>query len=194
MSFEYTAPMRGRAFGTLVSVGALAASVASCSGGGTRAASTGQLEIVAQCQANTTPAEIEVAFMVWNASDAAIDYSDIKVRYYFSYQLASGATPVLDVAFTQYLPLSDITATFTSSYLELGFASTAGQLTGATNNLGSGQIQAMFHDSVFSNWDPSQADDYSFESCAGTDAATAFVQRPTMPAYVQGKLAWGAEP
>src|SRR5215831_1036337 len=164
--------MRELELGAVATMAALAASVASCSsGGGGKPASTGQLEIVAQCQANTTPAEIEVAFMVWNAGAEAIDYADIKVRYYFSYQLASGATPVLDVAFSQYLQLADITATFTSSYLELGFTSTAGQLTGAANNLGSGQIQAMLHDSAFSNWDPSQTDDYSFESCAGTDAA-----------------------
>ena len=178
----------------MAAFGLLAASAASCSSGGARPASTGQLQVVAQCQSNTTPAEIEVAFMVWNASAEAIDYSDIKVRYYFSYQLASGATPVLDVGFTQYLQLTDVTATFTSSYLELGFAPTAGQLSAPANNLGSGQILAMFHDSAVSNWDPSQADDYSFQSCAGTDAAASFVSRPTMPAYVQGKLAWGAEP
>jgi len=59
--------------------------------------------------------------------------------------------------------------------------------------VGSGQIQVLIHDSAFSNWDPSQTDDYSFEACDGT-TATSFVSRPTMTAYVAGKLAWGQEP
>jgi hypothetical protein len=182
--------MSRRGFGALA-FGALAA--ASCGGGGAPPASSGQLEVVARCQSNVTPADIEVAFMVRNTSAQTIAYPDVKVRYYFSYQLASGATPVLDVEFTENLALTDVTATFASSYLELGFTSTAGQLAAPDDGLGSGQIQVLAHDSAFSNWDPSQADDHSFASCDGADPA-AFVPRPTMTAYVAGKLAWGGEP
>jgi len=131
--------------------------------------------------------------MVRNISAEGIPYPAIKVRYYFSYQLASGATPVLDVEFTQSLALTDVIASFTSSYLELAFTPTAGQLAAPDDGLGSGQIQVLAHDSAFSNWDASQADDHSFASCDGADP-TAFVPRPTMTAYVAGKLAWGLEP
>ena len=183
--------MSRRGFAALA-FGALAASAASCGGGGARPPRSGQLEIVARCQSNTTPADIEVAFMVRNTSAEPIAYPDVKVRYYFSSQLQSGATPVLDVEFTEKLALTDITATFTSSYLEIGFASAGGQLGAPDDGLGSGQILVLVHDSAFSNWDASQAD-YSFASCDGADP-TAFVPRPTMTAYVAGKLAWGLEP
>jgi hypothetical protein len=184
--------MRRRGFAAFA-FGALAASAGSCGGGGARPTSSGQLQIVAKCQSNTTPADIEVAFMVRNTSPQPIAYADVKVRYYFSYQLQSGATPVLDVEFTEELALTDITARFTSDYVELGFTSAAGQLGAPDDGLGSGQILVLVHDSAFSNWDASQADDHSFVSCDGADP-TAFVPRPTMTAYVAGKLAWGVEP
>jgi hypothetical protein len=43
-------------------------------------------------------------------------------------------------------------------------------------------------------WNTSQADDYSYRSCAGGANMSAYTDRLTMPGYYQGQLAWGTEP
>src|SRR4029077_4338011 len=135
---------RGGTTGTGGSVGG--ASGGRGGAGGTGGASGGagggaspRIQVVAQCQAAMSMQEIKVTFKILNPEALAKQWSDIKVRYYFtpSMQLA----PMVSFDFVQKWAASMLTTTVTTSYVEIGFAAGTGTVNGFDNITGSDQIQ-----------------------------------------------------
>ena len=62
------------------------------------------------------------------------------------------------------------------------------------NVTGSDQIQLRIYNFTTPTWNTTWTDDYSYKSCAGVRDTDAYADRPTMPGYYQGQLAWGSEP
>lgn len=140
---------------------------------------------------------INPKFKVANTSTAAINLSDLKLRYYYtsdgnqaqsfwcdSSGMMSNNNYVNETnkVTGQFVKLSSATST-ADTYLEVGFASDAGQLgVGATI-----EIQTRFAKTDWSNY--SQTNDYSFNS-----TATQYVDTDKITAYIAGKLVSGIEP
>ena len=132
-----------------------------------------------------------MTFKILNPESVAKQWSDIKVRYYFtpSMQLA----PMVTFDFVQKWTSNMLTTAVTTSYVEIGFAAGTGTVNGFDNITGSDQIQLHLYNYMTTTWNASQDDDYSYKACAGGASAT-YTDRLTMPGYYQGQLAWGAEP
>jgi hypothetical protein len=157
--------------------------------------STGELQIMALCQSTASQSSVRVAFRLLNASDKPFAFGDIMMRYYFSYMLPAGDVPVLGVDYAERFQIVDITGAFSSGYAEIGFVPTVtAELAASDNVAGSGEMQVHLHTTAFSDWNSDQSDDYSYDPCGAGDDATTWTPRPTMTAYVRGKLAWGVEP
>ena len=170
------------------------ACLASCGGGGPGpTTSSGELQIAAQCQANSAQDQTRSAFRVIDTSDHPIDLGDVTVRYYFSHMITTGAEPMMMVDYIEKGVLTDVYAVFSDAYVDIKFVATAGQLA-PSDPAGGGQLQIHLFASDFSNWDVSLADDYSYVACTAGTPAPDYVPRPTMTGYVGGKLAWGVEP
>jgi hypothetical protein len=171
-----------------------AGGLASCGGGSEpTTTSSGELRVVAQCQANAAQDQIRVAFKVLDTSDHAIDLGDVAVRYYFTHTITTGAEPMMHVDYIEKGAMTDVYAAFSDAYVDIKFVATAVQLA-PSDPAGGGQTQINLYASDYSNWDVSVTDDYSYSPCAAGTTASDFVPRPTMTAYVDGKLAWGVEP
>lgn len=171
-----------------------AGGLASCGGGSApTTTSSGELQVAALCQDNATQDQIRVTFKVIDTSDHPIDLGDVAVRYYFSHAITTGAEPMMYVDYIEKGALTDVYAAFSDAYVDIKFVATAVQLA-PSDPAGGGQTQISLHASDFSNWDVSLTDDYSYSPCAAGTTASDYVPRPTMTAYVDGKLAWGVEP
>lgn len=166
----------------------------SCGGGsGPKTTSSGELQIVATCQASSTPDQIRVAYKVIDTSDHPIDLGDVTLRYYFSHAITTGAEPMMYVDFFERGVMTDLYAAFSDAYVDIKYMPTAVQLAPSDTN-GGGQTQISLHASDYSNWDVDLTDDYSYSPCAAGATGSDYVPRPTMTGYVDGKLAWGVEP
>jgi hypothetical protein len=149
------------------------------------------LQLLQKCQSesassmNMTTAVLKIV----NPGSQAIPFSDITVRYWFTHT-ASTAQPVLEIDFSLVIPRTAITGRFTSNYVEIGFTANAGMLFAFDTTAGSGEIQMRIHLADYSNWNPSEADDWSFQACTGPQ----FNPWMKTTGYVRGVLAWGTEP
>jgi hypothetical protein len=161
--------------------------------GGAGGGAVDQLQVVARCQPGTSAQEVKVTFQVMNPGSTAKQWSDIKVRYYYTPSMQTVPT----VNFDYVAPprsASMLTSTATTSYVEVGFVAGSGTVAAFDTITGSGEIQLRFFNFSTTTWNTSQDDDHSYRSCAGVTNMNAYADRLTMPAYYQGDLAWGEEP
>jgi hypothetical protein len=86
-----------------------------------------------------------------------------------------------------------LTSTATTSYVEVGFATGAGMVAAFDTITGSDQIQLRIYNFSTPIWNGDFTDDWSNVACMGGPSTT-WVDRPKMPAYYQGQLAWGSTP
>ncbi|MCD1261142.1 cellulase family glycosylhydrolase [Paenibacillus athensensis] len=131
-------------------------------------------------------------FRVVNTGSSGINLANLKLRYYYTKDGSQAQTFTVDWAANAYtgLPSGSVTGSFvsasgvnTDTYLEIGFASSAGTLApGATL-----EVQARVNKSDWSNYN--QANDYSFNA-----TATTFVDWSKVTGYVSGTLQWGTTP
>jgi hypothetical protein len=148
---------------------------------------------------NTTAASntINPKFKIVNTSSAAINLSDIKLRYYYTQDgtqqqsfwcdnsgMTSNGNYVNETGKVtgQFGKLSTTTST-ADTYLEVGFTTDAGQLPIG----GTIEIQSRFARTDWSNYN--QANDYSFNS-----TATQYTDTDKVTAYIAGTLVSGIEP
>ena len=129
---------------------------------------------------------------IYNLEASDKQWSDIKVRYYFT---SDGMAPIVEfdyLANTVWnMDKSNVIVTPTGSYVEIGFKATAGTLFAFDNIAGSGDMQMRIHPADYhSTWNSSQADDPSFMACAGS----AFMPRMGISGFYMGQLAWGTTP
>jgi hypothetical protein len=156
------------------------------------------LQVVAQCGDGTTTNAIVTHFKIFNPGNQQLNWSDVKVRYYYN---ADGTIPVIEFYYVANATWSNMKSLLitnpTAKYTELGFATGAGTLYALDTTAGSNEIQMAMHPGDYHAWNPSQTDDYSFSDptnkCTGA-AGTTYNPRTTMTAYVRGELVWGTEP
>jgi len=172
--------------GTTGSAGATGAGGASGSPGGDR------IQVVAKCQGNNDAQNIRVTFKVLNPEAVAKQWSDIKVRFYFTANMP--LTPMVTFDFLQKFTAAQLTTTATDTYVEIGFTTAAGMIAGYDTVTGSDQIQLRIYNFTSPTWNTTWTDDYSYKSCTGVTNTDAYSDRTTMPGYYQGQLAWGSEP
>ncbi|HZL21372.1 MAG TPA: cellulose binding domain-containing protein [Polyangia bacterium] len=180
------------AAGTFGTAGTFSTGGTTGAGGGGAGCSACRIELLAECQGSSTSStQIGVTVEIQNEALMDVDLSTITLRYYFT--LAATATsPVLEIDTSQVVPSSDIVATFTSTYMQVGFTAAAGTLASAAST---GQIQLRFHDQSYATFDSSPTTDYSYLACSATDAAAStFVPRANITAYIGGVLKSGTEP
>ena len=134
-----------------------------------------------------------MTFRILNPESVAKQWSDIKVRYYFTPTAQLAPNVVVDFVQTPSLK-GMLTFTATTEYVEVGFTTGAGTVMGFDNVTGSDEIQLHLSNYTTPTWNTSQDDDDSYKSCAGVTDTRAYTNRPTMPGYYQGQLAWGTEP
>jgi hypothetical protein len=160
--------------------------------GGAAGRGPDRIQVVAKCQDPNGAQDIRVTLKILNPESVAKQWSDIKVRYYYTPTMPLPATARFD--FLQKIPAAAVTTTVTNSYVEIGFTASAGMIAGFDNTIGSDEMQLHLSNYTTPTWNTSQADDYSFKACAGGASTTAYTDRLTMPGYYQGQLAWGSEP
>jgi len=160
--------------------------------GGAGGRSPDRIQVVAQCQPTVGQQDIRVTFKILNPESVAKQWSDIKVRYYFT--PTAQVAPAVTFDYLQKFSAAMLTTSVTTSYVEIGFTTGAGMVTGFDNVTGSDQIQLHLSNYTTPTWNTSQDDDHSYKSCAGVTNTSAYADRPTMPGYYQGQLAWGTEP
>jgi cellulose 1,4-beta-cellobiosidase len=178
--------------GTFGRAGTNGAAGTTGAGGGSGICSGCRIELLAECQGSATSStQIGVTVEIQNEALMDLDLSTVTLRYYFA--LAATATsPMLEIDTSQTIPNSAIVATFTSTYMQVGFTAAAGTLASAANT---GQIQLRFHDQSYATFDSSPTTDYSYLACSATDAsASTFVPRANITAYIGGVLKSGTEP
>ncbi|MET9256445.1 cellulose binding domain-containing protein [Streptomyces sp. NPDC003717] len=138
-----------------------------------------------------TADQAEPWFKVRNTGTAAVQLSQVKIRYYFkadspsaSYRFAcSWAVKGCAVVTGTFGTLSKPTAT-ADRYLEIGFTAAAGSLAPGTDT---GDMQLRFYQS---NWQTlRQSDDYSFNG-----AQTAYANWDKVTAQLAGSTVWGTAP
>jgi len=151
-----------------------------------------RIQVVAKCQSTNGAQDIRVTFKILNPGSVTKQWSDIKVRYYFTAMTSLPAMVKFD--FTQTIPAAMITSNVTDTYVEIGFMTGTGTVSAFDNVTGSNELQLHLYNYGSPTWNMSQADDYSYVSCAGVTDTNAYSDRTTMPGYYQGQLAWGVEP
>ncbi|MFD3488068.1 cellulose binding domain-containing protein [Streptomyces sp. NPDC058665] len=158
---------------------------------GAAAAADGLVVQYRTSASGATADQSEPWLKVRNNGTAAVQLSDVKVRYYFkadsasaSYRFAcSWAVKGCANITGTFGTLANPTAT-ADRYLEIAFTPGAGTLAPGADT---GDMQLRFHQS---NWQPlGQSDDYSF----GRDRAT-YGDWPRITAHVGGTTAWGEAP
>ncbi len=133
----------------------------------------------------TSVGSIEPNMRIVNDSTASFAYKDLTIRYW--YTLEGNAAQEFNISYAQ-VGNSNITGTFTQVsgslyYLEVGFATAAGNLAG---NSTSGDISLRWNKVGWSSHD--QTNDYSFAANAG------FARSPKITLYHKGTKVWGTEP
>ncbi|SFF27318.1 mannan endo-1,4-beta-mannosidase [Paenibacillus algorifonticola] len=132
---------------------------------------------------------ISPKFKVVNTGDAAIQLSDVLLRYYYTIDGERDQSFWIDWA---SIGNANVTGKFVklatsvegADYaLEIGFTTSAGTL----NPGQSAEIQARFSKADWSNYN--QAGDYSFKA-----SSSQFVNNEQVTSYMNGQLIWGIEP
>ena len=128
-------------------------------------------------------------FKIFNNGTTGVKLSDVKVRYYYTINGESDQNFWCDWS---SIGSSNITGTLVKMpaaktgadyYLEIGFASEAG-------NLAAGEYIEVQVRVTKSNWtNYTQTDDYSFEG-----SAMSYVDWPKVTGYISSSLKWGIEP
>jgi hypothetical protein len=149
-----------------------------------KAAETPVSQLVLQYRAADTNAadnQIKPHFNIKNTGTTAVNLSDLKIRYYFSQDGGPTMNSWIDWA---QVGGSNITRTFTDSYVELSFNSAAGAITAGGQ---SGEIQLRMSKADWSNFN--EANDYSYDP-----TKTSFADWNRVTLYQNGTLVWGIEP
>ena len=143
---------------------------------------------MAKCQSANT-GTITLSFKIFNLSNMSIPFSTITARYFYSLEDPAMTVPEIEYDYLQSLAKAAIKTTATATYVEFGFATTAGTLQAFDNISGSGEIQVRIHPPNYSpsNWD-TQTNDPSFKACTGST----FDPRPGFIGYVGGRQSWPA--
>ncbi|GGA98297.1 cellulose binding domain-containing protein [Puia dinghuensis] len=124
-----------------------------------------------------------------NADSVAVNYSELKARYWFTPENYAGINTWIDYAqlgasyvTAQYVPLSQPYAG-AFGYVEYSFAAAAGALTPGSS---SGEIQSRIANTNWTNF--IQANDYSYQD------SSSYVLNNHLTLYLNGVLVWGTEP
>ena len=107
-----------------------------------------------------------MTFKILNPESVAKQWSDIKVRYYFTPTMP--LAPMVTFDFLQKFTASQLT-THRDRLRTSRSASrpSAGMVTGFDNVTGSDEIQLHLYNYTTPTWNTSQTDDYSYKACAG---------------------------
>ena len=185
-SYSYTVRARDAAGNTSAASAPVTAVTEEESGGGTGA-------LKAQYRNNdSSPGDNQIGpvLRLVNTGTAAVDLSDVTVRYWFSGESgASTYSTWCDWAVIGCGGLTHRVATAGAAgpgaghYLEAGFTGAAGSLAAGAST---GEIQLRLNKTDWSNFD--ETDDYS----RGTN--TSYADAPKVAVYVDGALAWGTAP
>ncbi|MFB5760536.1 glycoside hydrolase family 6 protein [Paenibacillus medicaginis] len=130
---------------------------------------------------SATDNQIRPHFNIKNNGQDAVQLSDLKLRYYFTKDGSEAMQSWVDWA---QIGSSNVTVTFTDSYMEVGFTSGAGTLAPGGQT---GEIQTRVAKSNWSNFD--ETDDYSYDA-----TKTSFADWEKVTLYQDGALVWGIEP
>ncbi|MBN1699088.1 MAG: PT domain-containing protein, partial [Spirochaetales bacterium] len=142
----------------------------------------GGLAVQYQCgDTNATNTEIKPHFIIVNLDTAAHPLSEMKIRYYYTLEGSGPETVYIDYA---AVGLGNVTASFQTGYLEVGFTAEAGDLPASDN---SGEIHVRFHKNDWTAYN--EANDYSFDA-----SKTAYTDWENVTLYFNGTLVWGYEP
>jgi cellulose 1,4-beta-cellobiosidase len=179
--------------------GAASGGAGAAAGGGSSAGGSGGLpgtggapaglSVSYQCAAPETIAQqLRASLNIHNGGDAAVDLAELTVRYWFTAEgAAAGQAFECDYAVIGEDNVSgtfaDASGTDADTYLEISFAGATTLAPGAE----SGEIQARFYKTDFSDYD--QSNDWSFDP---TKTAPAPWDRVTL--HHGGALLWGTEP
>ena len=139
---------------------------------------------------------IDPRIMIENASNTAINLSNIKIRYYYTIDGDKGQSYSCDYAQvtdsgSQRNITSNVTGAVKTStvktgsdyYIEISFSSTAGSLKPGEKAM----VQGRLSKSDWSNY--TQSNDYSFNS-----TATDYADTTKITVYLSGSLIYGVEP
>ena len=180
----------------------LAGTTGSTGTGGTGSSCKGcAVQILAECQTGTSKQEIKVHLAITNEKAAALDLTQLTLRYWFTVDDPSPPSLAIDYAAPPFssgavtgtfMPVSPA-VTGANEYLQIAFAS---------GSLGlfetSGELDLRLNDYSTPTWDNDQTDDYSFQPCTGSKTAydSPFDGQAWdhVTAYANGALIYGTEP
>jgi hypothetical protein len=160
-----------------------------------------KLVVDAACQLGTSKQEAKVVIDVVNNSSSPLPLNQVTLRYWF--QLTDMApAPTFMVDYSMSVQMAMMTSKFVpvsparagaNEYLEIGFTMAAPTLSLFSDT---GQIQLRFANYGSVPVFVDQTQDYSFQACpAGATANNPpYNQNPHITAYINGTLAFGAEP
>ncbi|WP_166244758.1 glycoside hydrolase family 6 protein [Paenibacillus turpanensis] len=141
-------------------------------------------DLVLQYRAGDTNAgdnQIKPQFNIKNNGTAAVELSELTIRYYFSKEGDAAMASWIDWA---QVGGSNIDRTFTDSYVELSFKEAAGSISAGGQT---GDIQLRMSKTDWSSLD--ESNDYSFDA-----AVTSYTDFDKVTLYQNGELVWGIEP
>lgn len=159
------------------------------------------MQVLAECQTGSSKQEIKVHLALTNEKAAALDLSQLTLRYWFTVDDPSTPSLAIDYAAPPFSS-GAVTGTFVpvspavtgaNEYLQIAFSS---------GSLGlfesSGELDLRLNDYSTPTWDNDQTDDYSFQACSGGKTAydSPFDGQPWdhVTAYASGTLIYGTEP
>lgn len=141
-------------------------------------------DLVAQYKTADTNAadnQIKPHFNIKNNGSAAVQLSDLKLRYYFSKDGNAAMSAWIDWA---QIGSSYVQTAFTDSYVEVSFTAGAGTL---APNSQTGDIQLRMAKADWSNFD--ESNDYSYDP-----TKTAYTDWNRITLYLNDTVVWGIEP
>ncbi|WP_445670961.1 cellulose binding domain-containing protein [Paenibacillus sp. FSL P4-0502] len=137
---------------------------------------------------NATDNQIKPYFNIKNNGTAAVNLSDLKIRYYFTKDSNQTLNSAIDWAQVGnnniQVAFADYTGTNADTYVELSFTSAAGSIPAGGQ---SGDIQLRIYKSDWTNFN--EANDYSFDA-----TKTAYTNWDKVTLYQSDALVWGIAP
>ena len=114
-----------------------------------------------------------MTFKILNPDSVAKQWSDIKVRYYFTPTVQSA--PMVTFDYAPELPDGHADHQRDSARMSRSDSRRAPERVAAFDNVtGSKEMQLRFYNYSSTTWNSSQADDYSYKSCAGVTNTAAY--------------------